>query len=460
MGLQPDAVAVDGLSYREVGARSDRLARVLAETGVRTGDRVGVCLERGPDLVVALLAVLKAGAAYVPLDPHYPRERLEFIASDTGLQVALAETDPQGPCTELGLKVVTMDAAPHQPERELPAIDADQAAYVIHTSGSTGRPKGVVVTHRNVGALIDATRGEFNLGPHDVWTLFHSFAFDFSVWEIFGCLLTGGRLIVVPYWTARDPEEFHTLLTREAVTVLNQTPTAFSQLLTAQAFTRTDLAVRLLIFGGESLDTALLLPWFDRYPATRCRPVNMYGITETTVHCTWRTLTRHDALHPTRSVGRPLPGWHLHVLDEHGHPTPTGVPGEIHISGAGVTRGYHNRPELTTQRFLPHTTHHTRLYRTGDRGRFLTNGELEHLGRLDDQVKIRGHRIELGEIRTVLLEDPDIHAAAVVVHHPNTPTARLDAYIVTTHPHTNTHHITQRLTQRLPHHLQPATLTT
>jgi amino acid adenylation domain-containing protein len=410
--------------------------------------------------VVALLAVLKAGAAYVPLDPHYPAERLAFVARDTGLRVAVGEAS--GPCAGLGLTVVETGGEPADPDGGLPRIGADAAAYVIHTSGSTGRPKGVVVGHRHVAALLGATAQGFGLGPGDVWTFFHSFAFDFSVWEIWGCLLTGGRLVVVPFTVSRDPEEFHALLVREEVTVVNQTPSAFSQLVGAQAFGAGGLAVRLLVFGGEPLDPGMLLPWFDRYPPSRCRAVNMYGITETTVHCTWHTVTRADALTGSRSVGRPLPGWDLHVLDDRGRPAPPGVPGEIHVGGAGVSFGYLGRPELTAERFIPdHLTGEpgSRLYRTGDLGRYRPDGQLEHLGRLDDQVKIRGHRIELGEIRGFLLEEPAVIGAAALVHGAgDAALARVDAYIVA-EPGTDTREIMRRLADRLPDYLLPATLT-
>ncbi|MFE5030263.1 amino acid adenylation domain-containing protein, partial [Streptomyces sp. NPDC056656] len=391
------------LSYGELDAWSSSLAGVLVEAGVVAGDRVGVCLGRGVSLIAALLGVMKAGAVYVPLDAAYPQERLGFVLEDTGVRVVVGDGLPPAPAASV--RVVDVRAHPATAGKVLPVVDPDRAAYVIHTSGSTGRPKGVLVSHRNVMALLAATRGEFSLSTGDVWSFFHSFAFDFSVWEIWGCLLTGGRLVVVDHWTARDPEELHALLAREKVTVLSQTPSAFSQLIHADRFTQEDLTVRLLIFGGEPLDTKALLPWLDRYPPTRCRAVNMYGITETTVHCTWHTLTRADALTGSRSVGRPLPGWHLHILDEHARPLPVGTPGEIYVGGHGVTLGYHNRPELTAQRFLPDPhTPTTRLYRTGDLGRYHPDGTLEHLGRLDDQVKIRGHRIEPAEIRTTLLD--------------------------------------------------------
>ncbi|MEV0072709.1 non-ribosomal peptide synthetase [Amycolatopsis sp. NPDC050768] len=436
------------LTYAQLHRRSSDLARTLAAAGVSPGDRVGVGLPRGTELVVALLAVLKAGAAYVPLDPDYPAERLAFIAADTGIDVVVGNS---ATAVE-GARVVDV-ASPAADDRPAPAEPAaGDVAYVIHTSGSTGRPKGVLVAHRTVVALLDATAAEFELSGSDVWTLFHSFAFDFSVWEMWVCLMTGGRLVVVPHWTARDPAEFHALLEREHVTVLNQTPSAFAPLLATPAFAGGGLSVRLLVFGGEPLDVRTLGPWFDRYPHARVE--NMYGITETTVHVTARTLTAADVALGSRSVGRPLPGWTVRLLDEHGTRVPAGQPGEIHVGGAGVALGYLDRPELTAERFLPDPEGPGTLYRSGDRGRELPDGELEHLGRLDDQVKIRGHRIELGEVRQALTDDPAVTAAAVV---PRSSTG-LDAYVVTTAPD-GLAELRRRLATRMPAHLVPDTLT-
>ncbi|MET9075752.1 amino acid adenylation domain-containing protein [Streptomyces sp. NPDC004232] len=465
---QPDRPAVScgpgqRLTYRQLDDRATSLARSLAESGVRAGDRVGVSLRRGADLVVALLAVLKAGAAYVPLNPDYPAERLAFIAEDT--EIAAAVTDGAPTPLRERLKLLPVDAAPRSADTPLPAPDAQRVAYVIHTSGSTGTPKGVLVRHRNVAALLAATAGPegFGLGADDVWSLFHSFAFDFSVWEIWGCLLTGGHLVVVPQETARDPEAFHALLAAEGVTVLNQTPSAFAQLLAADAAAPQPLAVRLLIFGGEPLDARMLLPWLDRYPQRACRVVNMYGITETTVHCTWRDLSRADALAGTRSVGPALPGWRLYVLDEAGRPVAPGVPGEIHVAGDGVSAGYLDRPELTAERFLPGAAvgiDEEVLYRSGDRGRLLPDGQLEHLGRLDDQVKIRGHRIELGEISGALLAHPAVSGAAAVVRDAHdAATARIDAYLVPAVGDADLPELRRWLAERLPDYMVPATLT-
>ncbi|MGI5467554.1 non-ribosomal peptide synthetase [Streptomyces sp. CA-132043] len=449
----------DRLTYRELDQRSRNLAAALGEAGVRPGDRVGVCLDRGIGQVTAVLAVLRAGAAYVPLDPDYPPQRLAFVIEDTGLHTVITADGLLSAAD--GLSVVPVDAVPEDPERPLPSFTADATAYIIHTSGSTGRPKGVLVSHRNVIALLAATETGYAPGPDDVWTYFHSLAFDFSVWEIWGCLLSGGRLVVVPYDVSRDAEAFHALLRAEGVTVLNQTPSAFAQLVGTRSFQDGGLAVRLLIFGGEALDRGVLLPWIDRYPEDVCRAVNMYGITETTVFCTWHTVDREEARRGSRSIGRPVPGWDVYVLDGRGRPVPPGVPGELYIGGAGVTQGYLNRPELNAERFLDGLPDlpGRRLYRSGDLGRFLPDGRVEYLGRLDEQVKIRGHRIEPGEIRHSLLEDPRVRAAACVVRVPGGPdTARVDAYVVTDEPDALAD-IRHRLADRLPGHALPATLT-
>ncbi|MFD9903971.1 amino acid adenylation domain-containing protein [Streptomyces sp. NPDC059063] len=434
----PDRPAVvcdgDPLTYRQVDLRARRIAAGLRAAGAGPGTRVGVCLDRSADLPVVLLAVLRTGAAYVPLDPSQPPDRLRYLIRDAApvLMVGGPEHVPDG------LEVPRHDVADLLGGSDEPAPDAgsaDDPAYVIYTSGSTGKPKGVVVPHRNVTALVDATADDFGLTPDDVWTMFHSAAFDFSVWEMWGCLLTGGCLVVVPYWVSRAPDDFRALLAGRGVTVLSQTPSAFGQLARAdEEFGRrgdgTALALRLVVFGGEPLDTRALLPWFDRHPPSRCRLVNMYGITETTVHVTAHTVTRADALAGSRSVGRALPGWRVRVADARGGPLPVGVAGEIHVSGAGLALGYHQRPELTAERFVTDPDTGRRGYRSGDRGRLLPDGTLEHLGRLDAQIQLRGFRVELGEVRAALLDHPRVRDAAVTVAGPGTESARLDAYVV------------------------------
>jgi len=462
--LRPDAVALcfeqHRLSYRELDERANRAAHALRAAGVRAGDRVGVCLERSLDLVVLLLAVLKAGAAYVPMDAGYPDERLAYTATDAGLAVVIADRFPQLPGVRTLAPAELQAAGGPTTPPDRPGTP-DDTAYVIYTSGSTGRPKGVLVPHRNVANLLAATEHDFGLDAGDVWTLFHSSAFDFSVWEIWGCLTTGGRLVVVPHWTARDPQQFAALLHAEQVSVLNQTPSAFSQL--AEVDRRHPLpgSLRLVIFGGEPLDTRPLLAWFDRHPERECRLVNMFGITETTVHVTAQTLGRGDALAGSRSVGRALPGWRLSVLDPVGRPVPPGVAGEIYVGGAGVADGYLGRPELTAQRFVPDPAddRHELRYRSGDRGRLLPDGRLEHLGRLDNQVKLRGFRIELDEIRARLLDAPGVRAAAVLLREdPSNPAnARLDGYLVLGGGSVEA--VREHAARFLPEHMVPSTLT-
>ncbi|WP_282685025.1 MULTISPECIES: amino acid adenylation domain-containing protein [unclassified Streptomyces] len=454
VSARPDAPALTAgcttLSYAELDRRAEVLADGLYAHGVRPGDLVGLCLPRSTDLVAAMLAVLKADAVHVPLDPEHPTDRRERTARDAG--VRLTVEDP-----------AALTGHPARPAAS--RGEPGSPAYVIHTSGSTGRPKGVLVPHANVTALVDAVREDFGLSPDDTWTCFHSAAFDFSVWEIWGALLTGGRLVVVDHWTTRSPEDFHALLVRERVSVLSQTPSAFTQLAAADRVAPEAVGARLVVLGGEPLDARPLLDWFDRHPEDRCRLVNMYGITETTVHVTAATVTRREALAGSRSVGRPLPGWSVRVLDAHGSPVPPGAPGEIVVGGAGVALGYLNRPALTAERFVPDPLDPAgrRLYRSGDLGRLLPDGTLEHLGRIDDQVKVRGFRIEPGEIRHVLLEDAAVSAAAVTVSGGDGDDAaavRIDAYVVPA-PWSDEGPgpVRERAARLLPAHMVPATVT-
>ncbi|MDG9687540.1 amino acid adenylation domain-containing protein [Streptomyces sp. DH18] len=453
VAARPDAPALTAgsatVSYAELDVRAEELADGLYAHGVRPGDLVGLCLPRGADLVAAMLAALKADAVYVPLDPEHPADRRERTARDAKLRLTV--DDP-----------AVLTGHPRRPAAS--RGPATGPAYVIHTSGSTGRPKGVLVPHANVTALVDAVRDDFALSPDDAWTCFHSAAFDFSVWEIWGALLTGGRLVVVDHWTSRQPEDFHALLVRERVSVLSQTPSAFTQLAAADRTGGGLPALRLVVLGGEPLDARPLLGWFDRHPEDRCRLVNMYGITETTVHVTAATVTRREALAGSRSVGRPLPGWSVRVLDPHGRPVPPGAPGEIHVGGAGVALGYLHRPAPTAERFVPDVVDPAgRLYRSGDLGRLLPDGTLEHLGRIDDQVKVRGFRIEPGEIRHVLLEDPAVSAAAVTVTGGaggDAAAVRIDAYVVPAPgAGEDPGSVRDRAARLLPPHMVPATVT-
>ncbi|RST47571.1 non-ribosomal peptide synthetase, partial [Variovorax sp. MHTC-1] len=427
---RPDATALvfgdAQLSYAELNARANRLAHRLIRCGVGPDVRVGVALQRSFDMVVALLAILKSGGAYVPLDPDYPSERLSYMVGDSGIGLLLTDGSLKEKVPVSGdLRVLEVDALDLKDE---PAqdpqvrVDGRNLAYVIYTSGSTGRPKGAQLSHSNVSRLLAATEPWFRFGTSDVWTLFHSYAFDFSVWEMFGALSTGGKLVVVPYWVSRSPQEFLALLREQQVTVLNQTPSAFGQLIHAveqDADQGQGLALRCVIFGGEALEPQMLRPWMERFGDERPQLVNMYGITETTVHVTYRPITRADLEEGRRSpVGVNIPDLGMRVLDAELNLTPVEVPGELHVSGDGLARGYLNRAALTAERFVadPFDERGGRLYRTGDLVKWNAQGQLEYLGRIDHQVKIRGFRIELGEIEAGLLRQPEVREAMVVAN--------------------------------------------
>ncbi|MCO3743694.1 amino acid adenylation domain-containing protein, partial [Pseudomonas aeruginosa] len=428
---RPQAVALildeQRLSYGELNARANRLAHCLIARGVGADVPVGLALERSLDMLVGLLAILKAGGAYLPLDPAAPEERLAHILDDSGVRLLLT----QGHLLEhlprqAGVEVLAIDGLVLDGYAEsdpLPTLSADNLAYVIYTSGSTGKPKGTLLTHRNALRLFSATEAWFGFDERDVWTLFHSYAFDFSVWEIFGALLYGGRLVIVPQWVSRSPEDFYRLLCREGVTVLNQTPSAFKQLMamacSADMATQQP-ALRYVIFGGEALDLQSLRPWFQRFGDRQPQLVNMYGITETTVHVTYRPVSEADLKGGLVSpIGGTIPDLSWYILDRDLNPVPRGAVGELYIGRAGLARGYLRRPGLSATRFVPNPFPGgagERLYRTGDLARFQADGNIEYIGRIDHQVKVRGFRIELGEIEAALAGLAGVRDAVVLAH--------------------------------------------
>ncbi|MGR9012021.1 MAG: amino acid adenylation domain-containing protein [Gammaproteobacteria bacterium] len=423
----PNAIALvyegQQISYAELNAYADDVCRRLYAGGLVAEDFVGLCFERSIEMVVALLAVLKAGMVYVPMDPTLPIQRMRFMAEDSAIKMLLTSAD----------KVIQLAAVAPQLQAvalaELSCVNSDSSAtkwqaapdspaYVIYTSGSTGQPKGVLVSHGNMARLFSAADTLFDFKAQDVWCLFHSYAFDFSVWEIWGALGYGARLLIVPYWISRSPEDFHGLLAKEKVTVLNQTPTAFKQLIDSDQQSDVKLnALRYVIFGGEALEFKQLAPWFQTYGQSP-QLVNMYGITETTVHVTFKKIKPEQSGLQCSLIGKPLPDLSVYILNQYGQLTAPGVPGELYVGGAGVCLGYLNRADLSAQRFvhLPQLQQaETLFYRTGDRGRYLDNGELDYLGRLDQQVQFHGFRIELGEIEQAMLRQPLIEQAVVML---------------------------------------------
>ncbi|THF76595.1 amino acid adenylation domain-containing protein [Cohnella fermenti] len=447
---RPDAAAVtyegETLAYGELNARANRLAHLLISRGIGPERLVGLLLPRSIDMMVGVLAVLKAGAGYLPLDPDYPLDRLAFMLEDTqpSCIVGCLETAPalagqelllldDAPAAELLARYPDTD--PTDGDRVAP-LAPDAVAYIIYTSGSTGKPKGVVIPHSNVVRLFASTDRWYGFGPQDVWTLFHSYAFDFSVWEMWGALLYGGRLAIVPHRTSRSPDLFLELLCRERVTVLNQTPSAFYQLMQADKerpeLGRT-LSLRYVIFGGEALDLGHLRDWYDRHDDRAPQLVNMYGITETTVHVSYFPLSRELTESKGASlIGGAIPDLRVYVLDRYMRHVPTGVTGEMYVAGSGLARCYWRRPGLTAERFLadPYGPPGARMYRTGDLARWLADGTLDYLGRIDHQVKIRGFRIELGEIEAVAAQAEHVSKAVVIAREDIPGDKRLVAYIV------------------------------
>ncbi|MFZ4134195.1 amino acid adenylation domain-containing protein [Streptomyces koyangensis] len=450
----PDATALTfrdaSLTYAELDARAEVLARRLAAAGAGPERFVALLLPRSAELVVAILAVLRTGAAYVPIDPEYPAQRVGYVLDDA--QAVLAVTTAEVRAGLDGIRTATpwllldgdsdgdgAGVAPDQGagERTTPPVrSAGQPAYAIYTSGSTGRPKGVVVPHHNVVRLFSASDSRYGFGQDDVWSLFHSFAFDVSVWEIWGALLHGGRLVVVPQEVTRSPGDLLRLLADERVTVLSQTPSAFYQLMAAdRADPRSGarLALRWIIFAGEALDLGRLDEWYARHAEDAPVLVNMYGITETTVHASFLALDRALAAGADGSlVGEPLADLGFHVLDEDLRPVPPGTAGELYVTGPGLARNYANRPGLTAERFVacPFGAPGARMYRSGDLVRPRADGGLEYLGRGDDQIKLRGFRIEQGEVEAALQRDPAVGKAQVLVREDQPGDRRLVAYLV------------------------------
>ncbi|MBL8748438.1 MAG: amino acid adenylation domain-containing protein, partial [Planctomycetes bacterium] len=458
-----NAVAlIDGqrrVTYHEMLARADALAAELRRRGIGPGDLVAVALPRCADQVIAVVGVVRAGAAYVPLDLSHPSERRAGMLADARPRCVVVLRD--GSVDGLaGHDVVEMPATAGDVAAQPVLPRPSDPAYVIYTSGSTGRPKGVVVTHHNVSRLFATTERLFAFGPDDVWTLFHSIAFDFSVWEMWGALSYGGRLVIVPAPTARAADAFHDLVVNSGVTVLNQTPSAFRAFDAANAAAgRARTKLRHVIFGGEALDPRTLAGWFAAHGDTTPRLVNMYGITETTVHTTFRPMRASDARGDGKSlIGAPLPDLRIELRGPDGAPVRDGDTGEIFVGGAGVANGYLRRPELTTERFLPDpTTPGGQIYRSGDLARRTPDGDLEYLGRGDAQVKLRGFRIELGEIEAVLRTASGIAEAVVALRGDPAVDARLVAWLVpaagaAVDPRVLQHHVAARL----PDYMVPA----
>lgn len=457
----PENIAVvyeqERLTYRELNQRANQLARTLKENNVERESIVAILMDRSLDMIISILAVLKSGGAYLPINPTYPKERIKYMLEDSGSEVIIVQHCNIGDIS-LNKKIIDMNDENifSRESMNLAIINEPQdIAYIIYTSGTTGKPKGAMIEHRNVVNLMKNNKMEFNFSEYDVWTMFHSFCFDFSVWEMYGALLYGGRLVMVSTFVAKDTGKFLQMLKDEEVTILNQTPTAFYNLVQEEMkCDDAELKIRYVIFGGEALKPIILKDWKQKYSNTKL--INMYGITETTVHVTYKELSDEDIIGNISNIGKAIPNVTAYILDKNRALLPIGVTGELYVGGPGVGRGYLNKPELTIDRFIKSQFKNDEiLYRSGDLARRLSNGDMEYLGRIDQQVKIRGYRVEPGEIENRLLKHELIKEATVIDRQDDKNNNYLCAYIVGT-KELNTEKLRNYLSEQLPHYMIPS----
>ena len=464
----PDAVAISfgelSLTYRQLDQAANQLAHLLTAHGAGPGERVAMLLSRSAQAVVAILAVLKTGAAYLPIDPALPDKRVRFMLDDAAPIIAITTAELRPRLDGCALTVIDADEPPiaTQPDTAPPPPDPHDIAYLIYTSGTTGVPKGVAITHHNVTRLLEAL--DVELSPGQVWSQWHSLAFDVSVCEIWGALLRGGRLVVVPESMARSPTDFHALLVAEHVTVLSQTPSAFYELQTADALQPElgrQLKLEAVVFAGEALEPKRLETWRNNH-AGLPRLLNLYGTTETTVHASFREIVGDDLDNTVSPIGVPLAHLGFFVLDAWLRPVPAGVVGELYVAGHAVGLGYWRRAGLTASRFVACPfggagVPGTRMYRTGDLAWWGADGQLRYVGRADEQVKIRGYRIELGEVQTALNALDGVEQAVVLAREDRPGDKRLVAYITGA---ADPAKVRAALAERLPGYMVPAAVVT
>ena len=449
------------LTYQQLDQQSNQLAAYLQERGVKEETIVGICLEHSLEMVISILAVVKAGGTYLSIDPEHPKDRINYILADSGLEIMISLSTLSAVLSKENSQCILLDTDQEAIAQELTTapetnVKANHSAYVIYTSGSTGNPKGVVIEHRSVVRLFFNEEPLFNFNENDIWTLFHSFCFDLSVWEMYGALLFGGTVIIVPKETSKDPEAFATLLRKEEVTVLTQTPGAFYNVQDAYLSKGSQNSIRYIIFAGEALLPTRLKEWKSSYPD--CSLINMYGATETTVHATYMEITEKEIASGLSNIGNAIPTFECLLLDENLQQVQLNVPGEIYVGGTGLARAYLNREELTAERFIPHpfkADENARLYKTGDLGLRLSDGSIKYIGRLDNQMKIRGYRVELGEIEASLNNEPSVDQGIALAIDDGLGNKRLVAYVVSKGAFSQSE-MKAYLKQKLPAYMVPS----
>lgn len=441
----PDNIALcfndDFLNYKNLNEKANQLAHFLVSLGIKNGDVVAIRLNKSLEMIIGILAIMKAGACYLPIDLSYPQERVSFMLKDSNAKLfltnALHKDDLEISISSILIDLSNEEIYTGNTQNLNIAIKPEDSIYIIYTSGSTGTPKGVELMHRNIVRLLKNDHFLFDFSDKDIWTMFHSCAFDFSVWEMYGALLYGGKLILVPELIAKDPSKFLDLLRKEKVTVLNQTPTYFYNLSDMELLKDDDnLCIRYIIFGGEALNPKFLQEWHIKYPSTRL--INMYGITETTVHVTFRELSGTDLLTTSSNIGTPIPTLKVYVMDKNQRLMPYGVEGEMCVAGLGLCKGYLNRPELNSTRFVqnPYVPGEL-LYRSADSAILSDDGVLFYKGRIDNQVKIRGFRVELGEIESKLRAHSCVDKCIVLPKNVDNKDSFLVAYLICNRPTTD-----------------------
>jgi amino acid adenylation domain-containing protein len=464
----PDAIAIRyqdrSLTYDQLNRRANQVAHCLRQLGASSGTLVGLGTERSELAIIGLMGILKAGAAYVPLDPHYPAEWRSFILKDSDPDILITQTTLDiGPANHTIRVDLDDPVLARQSDRNLDlGIEPDDLMYVLYTSGSTGHPKGVMVTHANVARLFPAMSRYLRFDRNDIWTLFHSHAFGFSIWEMWGALAHGGCLVIVPPAMTMAPANLLELIASERVTVLSQTPSAF-RLLARAVTILPELAglstLRLVAFSGEALEPRMLESWLTRFGDEKPLLVNMYALTETAGEIAFRRMVTADLGGENRSsIGVPLPDVQFHLLDSNHNPVDTGQIGELYVGGPAVALGYLNQPELTAARFIPDFStgaDESRLYRTGDLARRRPDGDIEFIGRVDRQIKVRGYRVEPGDIEATLMKHPQIDDAVVVPYEDVDGLTHLAAYLIPNQPTDHPGSLHRYLGTALPHYAIP-----